>query len=157
MLAIADKKQSLKILIAEDDDDDYTLALDTLVELGVPESNIKRVLNGQELMDYLYKSGTYASQNNLLKPDLVLLDLNMPIKSGKEALKELYAKGHQQISIAVLSTSNSQEDIDFCYKNSANSYIVKEGSISKYTDKMKNIVSYWTNTVELPSSPIFRL
>ncbi len=157
MLNIADKKQSIKILIAEDDDDDYTLALDTLTELGVPESNIRRVFNGQELIDYLYKSGSFANQVNLAKPDLILLDLNMPVKNGKEALKELSAKGQQQMSIAVLSTSNSQEDIDFCYKNSANSYIVKEASLAKYTIKMKTMLEYWTSIVELPRSPSFKL
>jgi CheY-like chemotaxis protein len=157
MLSIVDKKQSIKILIAEDDDDDYILAEDTLIELGVPVSNIRRVLNGQELIDYLYRSGGFANQANLIKPDLILLDLNMPIKNGKEALKELFNKGLQQLSIAVLSTSNSQEDIDFCYKNSANSYIVKEGSIAKYTVKMKTMLNYWTSIVELPRSPSFKI
>ncbi len=134
--------QSIKILIAEDDDDDFLLAEDTLKELGVAAVNIQRVLNGQELINHL--------QENTFKPDLILLDLNMPIKSGREALREIRTQLNIPTSISILSTSDAQEDIDYCYKHGANSYVVKSGSLSLYTNKMRSIIDFWANVAELP-------
>lgn len=134
--------QSLKILIAEDDDDDFLLAEDTLREIGVAAVNIQRVLNGQELINHL--------QENTFKPDLILLDLNMPIKSGREALREIRTQLNIPTSISILSTSDAQEDIDYCYKHGANSYVVKSGSLSLYTNKMRSIIDFWANVAELP-------
>lgn len=142
--------KQLKILIAEDDDEDFMVVEEILLELGILNENIIRVNDGKELLDYLYKRADFDNKS-IIKPNLIFLDLNMPIINGKEALKEINLnQGLDQTLIIVHTTSNLQDDIDFCYKNNARSYLVKEASYNKYLEKMKSVLNYWFHISEMP-------
>src|SRR5262245_47609520 len=113
------------ILMAEDDADDRLLAQDALSECGLA-SDLHFVENGEELLDYLFQRGKYANHDEAPRPTLILLDLNMPRKDGREVLKEI--KGDpslRTIPVVVLTTSRADTDVDRIYQLGANSFITK--------------------------------
>ncbi|AFZ03391.1 response regulator [Calothrix sp. PCC 6303] len=139
------------ILLADDDDDDCMLAREALIESSLA-AKLHIVNDGEELMDYLYNRGKYI--NNLIfpRPRLILLDLNMPKKDGREALKDIKSDGKlRQIPVIVLTTSKAQEDIYNIYSLGANSFIIKPTDFTALVNVMKGIGKYWFDIVELPS------
>ncbi len=141
--------QKVSILIAEDDSDDRFLLQTAFKEKGYTDK-LDFVENGVELLDYLYdihdKKGS-----NVSFPYLILLDLNMPKKDGREALKEL--KQHpvlKKIPIIVFTTTKSEAEVNRCYELGANTYIVKPVSFEKLLEVLENIRSYWTSTATIP-------
>lgn len=107
------------------------------------------VRDGEELMDYLYRRGKYSDQAP--RPGLILLDLNMPRKDGREALREIKADPElRQIPIVVLTTSKAEEDIYRSYDLGANSFITKPVTFSALVEVMRTIGKYWFEMVELP-------
>lgn len=130
------------IIIADDDSDDRLLMKDALHEVGFA-GQVKFVENGLELIDCL-NTGPAC-------PDLVLLDLQMPRMSGYEALSHLKNDAHlRYIPVVVHSTSSSEQDISFCYKTGASSYVVKPQSYDKLLENMSALVDYWFNVASLP-------
>ena len=102
-------------------------------------------------MDYLYKRGKYAKPGEPPRPGLILLDLNMPRKDGREALREIKADPQlRQIPIVVLTTSRSEEDVHCSYELGANSFISKPVTFVSLVEVMKTLGKYWFETVELP-------
>ena len=102
-------------------------------------------------MEYLYYQGEYT-HDNAPRPDLILLDLNMPRKDGREALQEIKADPElRQIPIVVLTTSKADEDIYRTYDLGVNSYITKPVSFEGLVEVMKTLTSYWFHIVRLPS------
>jgi CheY-like chemotaxis protein len=139
------------ILIAEDDEDDFVIIKEAFGEAQI-SSQLNWVKNGEELLDYLLHRGTYKDLINSPHPDLILLDLNMPKKDGREALKEI--KSHPKLRtlpIVILTTSMNQEDVFYCYDWGANSFIRKPASFIQFTDLVKTLMKYWFEKVELPS------
>ncbi len=105
-------KNPIVILLADDDEDDRLLTADALraAKMG---SDLKTVSDGEELLDYLYRRGKHALPGSSPKPDLILLDLNMPRRDGREALREMKADPElRSIPVVILTTSRTEEDID---------------------------------------------
>lgn len=143
-------KKSIVILIADDDAEDRMLVKDALEESRL-KNNIHFVENGEELMDYLHHRGKYANQQEHPTPGLILLDLNMPKKDGREALKEIKADERLRlIPVVVLTTSKAEEDILRTYNLGVSSFITKPVTFSALVEVMKTLSKYWFEIVELP-------
>lgn len=138
------------ILVAEDDADDRLMMREALEEDLIVE-NLRFVEDGEELMDYLLHTGQYKDFHKFPRPGLILLDLNMPKKDGREALREIKANPKlRQIPIVVLTTSRAEEDIYRTYDLGVNSFISKPVSFEALVSLMQTLNNYWFKTVELP-------
>jgi len=138
------------ILLADDDEEDRMLAADALEESRVV-NDLRFVEDGDELLDYLYRRGRYSEPDAAPLPGLILLDLNMPRKDGREALREIKADPDlRRIPIIVLTTSKAEEDIYRTYDLGANSFITKPVSFDGLVAVMRDIGRYWIEIVELP-------
>ncbi|MDQ3959432.1 MAG: response regulator, partial [Pseudomonadota bacterium] len=110
------------------------------------------VTNGEELMDYLYRRGRYADMATSPRPGLILLDLNMPKKDGREALQEIKADPNlRRIPVVILTTSEAEEDVYRSYDLGANSFITKPVTFESLVELMRVMGRYWIELVELPS------
>ena len=141
------------ILMADDDPDDRLLARDALHECRVVNPLVF-VEDGEELMEYLRRSGRYAGKDARAapRPGLILLDLNMPRKNGREALREIKSDPElRQIPVVVLTTSRSEEDIRGAYEEGVNSYISKPVTFDGLVDVMKSLKHYWFEIVAIPA------
>lgn len=142
-------RKPVAILIAEDDDDSYFLIEEAFRESRLI-NHIHRVVDGEELMDYLMGRGKYKDLSVSIKPGLILLDLNMPRKDGREVLKEL--KEHpelRKIPVIVMTASKAEEDIAKSYDLGASSYIRKPVSFVELVEVMNIFKRYWLEIVEL--------
>ena len=143
-------KQPMVILMADDDADDRLLAKDALAECQL-DGNLHFVENGEELLEYLQRRGKYSQIADSPRPGLILLDLNMPRKDGREALREIKADpALRKIPVVVLTTSKADTDISRIYELGANSFISKPVSFESLVDVMKILGRYWFEIVELP-------
>ncbi len=146
-----DMDKTITILMADDDEDDRLMAKEALQEARLA-NDIHFVYDGEELMDYLHHRGKYEGGINAPRPGLILLDLNMPRKDGREALKEIKADDDlKQIPIVVLTTSKADEDIYRSYNFGVNSYITKPVSFEGLVEVMKALSLYWFKIVQLPA------
>src|SRR5689334_1658369 len=145
------KAKHVVILMADDDQEDCMLARDALNEARLA-NDFHTVDNGQELLDYLRCKGKYEKAGeDCPKPGLILLDLNMPVMDGREALQHIKADADlRRIPIIVLTTSKAEEDIYRTYDLGANSYITKPVTFDKLVDVVKILAAYWFSIVELP-------
>jgi CheY-like chemotaxis protein len=142
--------KSIVILMADDDADDRLLAKDALTECRLA-NDLRFVENGEELLDYLKRRGKYSQLPDSPRPGLILLDLNMPRKDGREALREIKADPElRRIPVVVLTTSKADTDIGCIYELGANSFISKPVSFDSLVEVMKVIGRYWFEIVELP-------
>jgi CheY-like chemotaxis protein len=136
--------------MADDDADDRLLAKDALTECRLA-NDLHFVEDGEELLDYLQRRGKYTSLADAPRPGLILLDLNMPKKDGREALKEIRANPDlRKIPVVVLTTSKADTDIGRIYELGANSFISKPVSFDSLVEVMKILGRYWFEIVELP-------
>src|SRR5208283_1620477 len=127
-----------------DDDQDDCLLVNKAFEASRLANDLRFVEDGEELMDYLHCRGKYADGRSAPRPGLILLDLNMPRKDGREALKEIKNDaGLREIPIVVLTTSKDEEDILRSYNLGANSYITKPVTFEGLVDVMKSLGKYW--------------
>lgn len=139
------------ILIADDDEEDRRMIQDALNRCHV-SSELHFVSDGQTLLDFLRHTGTYASSASP-RPGLILLDLNMPRKSGRRVLQELKDdSGLSSIPVIVLTTSDSEEDVLDSYRLGANSFITKPVTFEELIRVMDNIKRYWLQTATIPHS-----
>ena len=144
-------RRAITILMADDDADDRMFAKDALEEARLA-NDIHFVEDGEELMDYLRHQGKFAELNGFPRPGRILLDLNMPRKDGREALKEIKEDDElRRIPVVVLTTSKAQEDIYRTYDLGVSSYITKPVSFEGLVDIMKTLSKYWFEIVTLPS------
>jgi CheY-like chemotaxis protein len=151
---MTDHGRPIVILLADDDEEDRMLAADAMRESRVA-NDLRFVEDGEELLDYLAKRGAYAGPNAAPTPGLILLDLNMPRKDGREALKEIKADPDlRRIPVVVLTTSKAEEDIYRTYDLGANSFITKPVSFDGLVNVMRDIGRYWIEIVELPPDSI---
>jgi len=143
-------RRSITILLADDDADDRMMASDALEESRLA-NDLRCVEDGEELMDYLHRRGKYTPPNDGPRPGLILLDLNMPRKDGREALKEIKAERElRSIPVIVLTTSKAEEDIYRTYDLGVNSFITKPVNFESLVAVMKALGKYWFEIVELP-------
>ncbi len=144
------KGRSITILMADDDADDRLFAKEAFEEARLA-NDLHFVEDGEELMDYLHCRGRFADLNGFPRPGLILLDLNMPRKDGREALEEIKTDPDlRRIPIVVLTTSKAEEDICRTYDLGVNSFITKPVSFASMVEVMKTLQKYWFDIVELP-------
>ncbi len=137
------------LLIAEDDPDDRLLTSDALRK-GPLAHSFQFVNDGEELMDYLHRRGAYDGQE-WPRPSVILLDLNMPRKDGREALEEIKRDAQlRRIPIVVMTTSRAEEDILKTYELGVNSFIVKPVLFEHLVDVLHSLGHYWFDIVQLP-------
>ncbi len=130
------------ILMADDDEDDCLLAKDAFEESRI-SGVFCSVENGIELLDYLSRSGKQGKASGPL-PTLILLDLNMPRKDGRQALMEIKSvPGFQNIPIVVLTTSRQEKDVAFCREMGAKEFITKPVSFSEWVEMMDSLARNW--------------
>ncbi len=140
----------IRILVADDDPDDRMMINDAFEEakLGNP---VDFVQDGVELMEYLRREGAYQNLKNQPYPGFILLDLNMPRKDGRTALKEIRESADlHRIPIVILTTSKAEEDIIKTYNLGVNSFICKPVSFDGLVEIVKTVGRYWIEIVALP-------
>ena len=143
------KKDTIVILMADDDDDDFVLTQKALRESKLLNTLV-RVRDGEELLDYLLAKGEYEGKE-VERPGVILLDLNMPRKDGREALKEIKSNSElNDIPVVVFTTSKAEEDIYRSYKLGVNSFITKPVTFDNLISVMTSLGKYWFEIVELP-------
>lgn len=138
------------ILMADDDADDRVLTEEALKECGLAV-DLRFVADGEELMDYLFRRGRYPHPETAPRPGLILLDLNMPRKDGREALRDIKAEDSlRQIPVVVLTTSKADEDVHQSYDLGANSFISKPATFDELVTTMRAIAEYWFSVSTAP-------
>lgn len=141
------------ILLAEDDEEDAQMTLEALKKnrLG---NDVRVARDGEEVMDYLRREGRYGNGAEAPLPGLILLDLNMPKKDGREVLAEIKSDARlRKIPVIVLTTSKAEEDIVRSYDLGVNSFITKPVTFAGLADAMRVVSEYWFEIVELPARP----
>ena len=140
-------KQLPQVLLVDDNPADVGLAREALVG-GRHQSHIINVTDGEEAMAFLHRAGQYA---NAVRPDLVILDLNLPKKDGRAVLAETKADAELcTIPIVVFSTSRAMLDIKRSYELGANCYVSKPGNLNEYFRVMRSIEEFWFGSASLP-------
>ncbi|MGH2840350.1 MAG: response regulator [Solirubrobacteraceae bacterium] len=145
-----DRGRPITILLADDDEDDRLMTRDALREARL-HNDLRTVVDGVELLEYLRHQGAYADRSSAPPPGLVLLDLNMPRMDGREALREI--KGDPQLRtlpVVVLTTSKAEEDVVRTYELGVNSFISKPVTFLGLVEVMKAFSRYWLEIVDLP-------
>lgn len=143
-------KKSIVILMADDDADDRLLTKRALEQNNIV-NDFRYVEDGEQLIDYLNHQGKYSDPADSPRPGLILLDLNMPRKDGREALGEIKKdESLRRIPIVILTTSKEEEDVLRSYDLGVNSYITKPVTFQGLVDAMKTIGRYWLDIVKLP-------
>ena len=145
-----DKSKPVIILIADDDEDDRLMLKEALHENRLA-NDLKFVKDGEELMSYLHLKNGFTNEN-APKPGLILLDLNMPKKDGRECLKEIKSDPYlKSIPVVVLTTSKAEEDVLRTYNLGVNSFVAKPVTFEALVAVTRDIGKYWFNIVELPT------
>ncbi len=135
------------ILLVEDNKGDAELAAEALEDAKM-RNNLFTVFDGDEATDFLYRRGNHE---NAPRPDLIILDLNLPKKDGREVLEEIKLDPNlRRIPVVILTTSKAEEDILKTYDLHANCYITKPLEFDKFIDVVKSIEDFWMSIVVLP-------
>jgi len=139
--------QPINILLIEDNPGDARLTIEALKE-GKFNNRLIHVTDGVEALAYLRKQEKYK---DAIRPDLILLDLNMPRKDGRETLQEIKSDPDlRRIPVVILTTSKAEEDIFRSYDLHANCYITKPVKLSQFFDVVRNVEDFWLSIVKLP-------
>lgn len=137
----------VEILLVEDNPGDVRLTIEVLKDTKLCNS-IHVVGDGLDALDFLYQRGAYT---NAVRPDLILLDLNLPRKNGREVLEDIKANpALKNIPIVVLTTSNAEQDILKSYELHANCYITKPVDLDQFAKIVSSIEEFWFSIVKLP-------
>ncbi len=137
----------IDILLVEDSEGDVRLIREALKE-GKLLNNLFVAKNGVEAMDFLSKSGNFP---DAVRPDLVILDLNLPKKDGREVLEDIKTNpDFKRIPVVILTTSSAERDILASYNMHANCYIVKPLDMDQFIEVVKSIEDFWLSIVQLP-------
>ena len=136
--------------MADDDAEDCLLVRDALKEMGLPHE-VRFVRDGEELFEYLHGSGEHEGRSGSPLPDLILLDMKMPRKDGRETLRELKGDPRwRKIPVIALTTSLAADDVEYSYAAGVNSYIAKPASFRQLVKILDRLCKYWFEIVELP-------
>jgi CheY-like chemotaxis protein len=142
--------KTINILMADDDEEDCLFAKKAFDKSTIPTS-ISFVHDGEELIDYLKNQGNFKDKSTTVRPDLILLDLNMPRKDGREALAEIKSDPDlHNILVIILTTSKQEEDIHNTYELGANSFICKPVDFEGMVKAIHTLIDYWFNIVQIP-------
>jgi CheY-like chemotaxis protein len=138
------------VLVVEDSGDDYEFLMWAWRRTGITNP-VSRCKDGEEALDRLYRRGAYEELNPHDMPALVLLDLNLPRLDGRQVLATMKADElRRSIPVVVFTSSANPRDVDFCYLNGANSYVVKPIGVDMLCQKLQKIVEYWLEVVYPP-------
>jgi chemotaxis family two-component system response regulator Rcp1 len=138
----------IEVLLVEDNPGDVRLTQEALKE-GRLLNNLNVVEDGVEATEFLYKRGKYSQAP---RPDLILLDLNLPRKNGREVLQEIKADPDlRRIPVMVLTTSKAEQDLQKAYSLHANCYITKPVDLDQFLNVVRSIENFWFHIVTLPS------
>jgi CheY-like chemotaxis protein len=153
-LSMPSHHEPVTILMADDDEEDQQLTSEAMVEARLG-NEMRFVGDGEELMDYLHRRGDYAEgDRDAPKPGIILLDLNMPRKDGREALAEIKSDPKlRRIPVVVLTTSRAEEDVFRTYDLGVNSFITKPVTFAGLVEVVQNFGRYWFEIVDLPVRP----
>lgn len=142
--------KAITILMADDDPDDRQMTREAFEQARLA-NDLRFVEDGVELMDYLLRRNRYADPALSPRPGLILLDLNMPKKDGREALREIKADPRfRNIRIVVMTTSKADEDILRSYQLGAESFVTKPVTFPALVEVIQTMGRYWLEIVELP-------
>jgi CheY-like chemotaxis protein len=142
--------RAITILLADDDEDDRMMTRDALRDARL-SNDMRSVVDGVELLAYLRREGSYADPAVAPRPGLILLDLNMPRKDGRESLAEIKSDPElRSIPVVVLTTSKAEQDVIRTYDLGVNSFITKPVTFDGLVDAMRVFSHYWLEIVELP-------
>jgi len=148
-MKIGKHHKPVEILLVEDNPGDIRLTEEALRE-GRVSNNLHKVENGVEAMAFLRRRGKYADAAH---PDLVLLDLNLPLKDGREVLEEIKSDEQlKRIPVIVLTTSSAEVDILHTYDNHGNAYITKPIDLDQFVKAIKAIEDFWFKIAMLPGT-----
>jgi CheY-like chemotaxis protein len=143
--------EPIELLLIEDSEPDVRLTMEALREAKV-KNRLWVVEDGVEAMEFLHRENRHA---NAPRPDLILLDLNLPRKDGREVLREIKADDSlRRIPVVVLTTSRSEEDVMRAYNLHANCYITKPVDFNRFMDVVKSIENFWLTVVKLPENGV---
>jgi CheY-like chemotaxis protein len=143
-------QQNKTILMADDDPEDCLLVQDALREAD-RECDLRIVRNGEELFDYLHRAEGHEGNPDAPWPDLILLDLKMPRKDGRETICELKASPrYRHIPVVALTTSTASDDVEFSYNAGVNAYVPKPTSFREWVRILGVLGRHWFDVVELP-------
>ena len=141
--------EAIKILLVEDNEGDILLTKEAFKECKVLNT-IEVIRDGEAAFDYLSKRDAYT---HATRPDLIILDVNLPKKNGHEVLQHVKQDEHlKSIPVIMLTTSSSQSDIDRAYNNHVNCYITKPLEVSDFIEAVCKIENFWINIVQLPTN-----
>ena len=147
-MTTAEAIRTIEILLVEDNPGDARLAVEALKDSEVP-NNLHTVMDGEEAMAFLHREGRYA---DALLPDLILLDLNLPKKDGREVLAEIKEDPDlRRIPVVIMTISNAEEDILNTYNLHVNCYITKPVDLENFMTVFKSLEDFWLTVVRLPS------
>lgn len=140
----------ITILMADDDEDDRLLTKEAFIESHLA-NDLHFVNDGEELMHYLLRQKEYTDPKTSPRPGIILLDLNMPKKDGREALAEIKSNPELcRIPVIILTTSKAEEDIVRSYDLGANSFIPKPVTFHRLVEVLQTVGNYWFHIVQLP-------
>ncbi len=140
----------ISILVIEDSDEDYEAFMRVVKTLAVPFS-IYRCHDGDTALEFMFQEESYADPELAPRPNLILLDLNLPGTDGREVLATLRTKQEfNLIPVVVFTTSFNQKDVKFCYDQGVNGYLLKPMGISGLTDTLDTLFRYWFDFSILP-------
>jgi CheY-like chemotaxis protein len=135
------------ILLVEDNEGDVLLTLEAFEECKL-KTEVSVARNGKEALDFIFKRGAFTEAK---KPDLILLDINMPIFNGHEVLQQIKTDQKlNKIPVIMLTTSSNQNDVDKAYENNCNSYVKKPLNMSDFLDAILKIEQFWLQLTTLP-------
>jgi len=147
MMVMGRRLKAVEILLVEDNPVDILMTKHALQEAKV-FNTLHVVEDGEEAMAFLYREGSYA---DVPRPDLILLDLNLPRKNGREVLAEIKQDPRLlQIPVIILTTSEEERDIALCYQTHGNCFITKPVDMEQFTGVVKSIEGFWFTIVNLP-------
>ena len=137
------------ILLVEDNEGDVLLTLEAFEECKL-KTEVSVARNGQEALDFIFKRGAFTEAKT---PDLILLDINMPLFNGHEVLQQVKADSKlKKIPVIMLTTSSSKRDIDLAYENNCNSFVEKPLNIKDFLDAIFKIEQFWLQLTTLPNT-----
>lgn len=140
----------IEVLLVEDNPGDVRLTIEAMRE-GRVLTHLNFVDDGEQAMLYLRRQAPYSDAT---RPDLILLDLNLPLKDGREVLAEIKADDHlRSIPVVVLTTSRAEEDILRSYDLHANCYITKPVDLDQFITVVRSMKDFWFSVVRLPINP----